>query len=207
MIDKENYLSDPCRASSIPYYKEKDMEVPKHILIINDKEYVPHSKHEYTEELYFRLIHNLSGVTAPLLPEGFSLVQLNDEELSQHINSCYENISISLQEIKNIRQSEVYDKELIIAVKDDASGEIAASGIAVFDREINEGVLEWIQVSENYRRRGIGEFIVRYLLCKLKSKADFVTVSGKVYNKNNPEKLYRKCGFIGDNVWHVLWRK
>lgn len=207
MIDKEKYLSDPCRASSLPYYKEKEMAVPGHILIINDKEYKTHSKHEYVEELYFRLIHNLADVAVPLLPEGFSLVCLTDSELCEHINSCYENISISPNDIKKIKDSSVYNAELIIALRNDVTGEIAASGIAVFDREINEGVLEWIQVSENYSRRGIGEFIVRYLLYKLKDKADFVTVSGKVYNKNNPEKLYRKCGFIGDNVWHVLWRK
>ena len=35
----------------------------------------------------------------------------------------------------------------------------------------------------------------------------FHAIPSTGYNKNNPEKLYRKCGFIGDNVWHVLWRK
>jgi hypothetical protein len=35
-------------------------------------------------------------------------------------------------------------------------------------------------------------------------KADFVTVSGRVDNRTNPERLYRRCGFEGNDVWCVL---
>ena len=38
----------------------------------------------------------------------------------------------------------------------------------------------------------------------LKNIADFTTVSGEVDNKTNPEKLYRRCGFEGDDIWYVL---
>lgn len=34
--------------------------------------------------------------------------------------------------------------------------------------------------------------------------ADFATVSGKVNNITNPERVYRKCGFEGNDIWHVL---
>ena len=35
----------------------------------------------------------------------------------------------------------------------------------------------------------------------------FVTVAGQCNNPSEPEKLYRKCGFTGDDVWHVMKRK
>jgi len=38
-------------------------------------------------------------------------------------------------------------------------------------------------------------------------KANFVTVSGEVDNSTNPEALYRKCGFIGDDIWHIMTKK
>lgn len=92
------------------------------------------------------------------------------------------------------------------AVVDSATEKIAASGIAELDAEIGEGVLEWIQVSPAYRRRGLGEAIVRELLGRLKPMADFVTVSGRMNNETRPELLYKKCGFGDMVIWHVLMR-
>ena len=38
----------------------------------------------------------------------------------------------------------------------------------------------------------------------MKEKADFVTVSGECDNPTNPETLYRKCGFNGNDIWYVF---
>jgi len=84
---------------------------------------------------------------------------------------------------------------------------VAASGIAELDRDCGEGVLEWIQVSEQHRRRGLGVYLVNELLWRMKDLARFVTVSGRCGNLNNPEGLYRKCGFTGDDVWHILRKR
>ena len=82
-----------------------------------------------------------------------------------------------------------------------------ATGIAELDREIGEGVLEWIQVSKSHRGCGLGSYIVSQLLWRMKDKARFVTVSGQCYNPTNPEGLYRKCGFTGNDVWHILRKR
>ena len=37
--------------------------------------------------------------------------------------------------------------------------------------------------------------------------ATFATVSGQCNNPTNPEALYRKCGFTGSDVWHVLRKR
>ena len=62
-------------------------------------------------------------------------------------------------------------------------------------------------MSEKYRGKGIGKFIVNELLQRMKDKASFVTVSGQVNNSTNPQALYRKCGFEGNDIWHIMHKK
>lgn len=83
---------------------------------------------------------------------------------------------------------------------------LVGCGIADFDREAKEGILEWIQVLPEYRGKKIGKMIVNELLFRMKN-ADFATVSGKINNRTNPERLYRSCGFVGNDIWHVLTKK
>ena len=52
-----------------------------------------------------------------------------------------------------------------------------------------------------------GYDIIKELLWRGREYAKFATVSGKVENKTKPEALYRKCGFIGNDVWHILRKK
>ena len=84
---------------------------------------------------------------------------------------------------------------------------IVGCGIADFDKELSEGIIEWVQVIPAYRGNKIGQLIVSELLGRMKSIAKFATVSGKVNNITNPEKLYRKCGFVGHDVWHILTKR
>ena len=63
--------------------------------------------------------------------------------------------------------------------------------------------MEWIQILPDYRGKKLGKMIVNELLCRMK-RAEFATVSGKINNPTNPERLYRSCGFIGNDIWHIL---
>ena len=58
-----------------------------------------------------------------------------------------------------------------------------------------------------YRGKNIGTAIVKALLWRGREYAKFATVSGKVENGTKPEALYRKCGFTGNDVWHVLHKR
>lgn len=207
MITKDDYLSAPCRASSIPYWKAKSLSIPSGMLIVLDEEYEKTKYHEYTDEPYFRLIHDLQNLSAPILPEGYSLSEATLGEFAEHINSCYESIGISESELKTCAARPVYHPSLWISVKDDQTGSIAATGIAEIDRDVGEGILEWIQVSKNARGKGLGRYIVSELLWRMKDAALFVTVSGQCNNPAKPEKLYRRCGFTGSDVWHILRKK
>lgn len=92
-------------------------------------------------------------------------------------------------------------------VKEKSTGKYVGCGMADFDIETKELILEWIQVLPQYRGKKIGQLIVTELLSKMKDVADFATVSSKVDNTTNPEALYRKCGFAGDDAWHILRKK
>ncbi len=207
MVTKEQYLVNPCRTSSLPYWKTKSISIPDNLLILHDAEF-SHSKYQqYIDAPYFRLSHDLQNLSAPKIPEGFSLCSISLKEYADHINACYDEISTSESELRRYTTQAVYNDRLWVALEDTRSGIIVATGIADLDREIGEGILEWIQVSEAYRRNGLGRYIVLELLWRMKDIANFVTVSGQCDNKTNPELLYRKCGFVGTDVWHILKQK
>ncbi|MBQ8137258.1 MAG: GNAT family N-acetyltransferase, partial [Clostridia bacterium] len=148
----------------------------------------------------------LKAVAPGLLPKGFSVVSADENGFAAHISRCYENEGVSADELRQYQNRRVYAPDLWIALSDQA-GRIAASGIAELDASIKEGILEWIQVSPEYRRRGLGRFVVNTLLCRLQGRADFVTVSGRMDNRTNPLALYRSCGFKSPVIWHVLRRR
>jgi len=46
--------------------------------------------------------------------------------------------------------------------------------------------------------------IVFALLNEIKNLgAEFATVSGRLDNVTEPLKLYKSCGFVGDDVWYI----
>ena len=207
MLTKDQYLADPCKVASIPYWKAKSITIPDGMKILHRDEYDVVDYQQYIDEPYFRLIHNLKGLAEPVLPQGYSLCTATLFEYAAHISSCYEEIGITAEELHGYTLRPVYDAALWLAVKETHTGTIVATGIAELDREIGEGILEWIQVSQNHRGKGLGRYVVSELLWRMKGKAGFATVSGQCNNASNPEKLYRKCGFTGNDVWHILRKR
>ena len=207
MITKEEYLKNPCKVSSLPYWKAKTITVPDGIKILHQDEYSAAEYPQYIDEPYFRLRHDLEDISEPVLPQGYSLCTATICEYAAHISSCYDGIGITEEELRSYTFRPVYDAALWLAIKENKTGSIVATGIAELDREINEGALEWIQVSQGHRGKDFAKYIVFELLWRLKSKAGFATVSGQCNNSTNPEKLYRKCGFSGDDVWHILRKR
>lgn len=207
MITKEQYLSEPCKAASIPYWKTKSIAIPDSMKVLHQDDFDEIEYRQYIDEPYFRLIHNLHGLSAPMLPQGYSFCKATLGDFAVHINGCYDGIGITETELRCYTARPVYDADLWLAIKDDQTGNIVATGIAERDREIGEGVLEWIQVSKGHRGNGLGSYIVSELLWRMKGTAQFATVSGQCNNTTNPEKLYRKCGFTGNDVWHILRKR
>lgn len=199
----EEYISNPCRASALPFWKTERLTMPQNILVVRDDEFDP-VIHTGCDTPYFKLMHDLKRVGTPRLPEGFRLSACDTADLARHINECYPDIGVTEGELSSYRTRFVHDPALWVCVRDKKSGRIAASGIAESDQRIGEGALEWIQVSPEYRRRGLGRFVVNELLSRLSTRAAFVTVSGRAEDPSMPSLLYKSCGFTGETLWHVI---
>lgn len=210
MMTIETYKRNPCKLSALPYWKIKTFNVPDNIKVIHDIDYVNTENCNEIDTKYFRLKHDFLNIEEAVLPKGFSykIVSTNNSnellDVVRIINESYEHIKVNLSQVQSWIESNVFKKELWIFIQDDELKENIALGIAELDQEVREGMLEWIQVLPSYRGRGIGCAIVTKLLFNMKSYADFVTVSGELNNKTNPERLYRRCGFTGNDIWHVI---
>lgn len=207
MLTKEQYLANPCGAASLPYWKMKSLTIPNGMVILHRDEYREIEWQQHVAEPYFRFMHNMQDLSVPVLPGNYEVYSAVASEFAKHINSCYEGIGITEEEMRGYAEHPVYDASLWLAVKDRKTGKIVATGVAELDREIGEGILEWIQVSRGHRGKDLGRYIVSELLWRMKDQAAFATVSGQCNNSSNPEGLYRRCGFSGDDVWYILRKK
>ena len=194
---KEEYIASPTRASSLPYWKTITLSKIKKIKIVDRIE--DNSLNKY----YFKLVHYLKNCERPKLSEGFEFIKASTEEYAKHINFCYENIHTTKDQLDEYKNHFVYDDNLWIAIKDKRSGKIVGSAIAELDSSIKEGVLEWVQVSKEYRNMGIGTILVKELLYRMSDKAMFVCVCGDMNNPANPLALYEKCGFTDKVIWCI----
>jgi len=70
---------------------------------------------------------------------------------------------------------------------------------------VPEASLEWVQVHPAYRGKGLGKALVNELSQRALEEVAFLTVSGEVESEFQPEQLYRRCGFTGDDVWWLLY--
>lgn len=205
MITKEEYLKNPCRMLSIPYWKYKNIKLPENIIPIHIDDYKNNIKYK-NKDIFKRLSHNLLNINSTR-EDRFILKEVDIEKdipiVINIINKSYENISVNHEQIISYTKTKVYNSSLwiIIYLEDKPVG----LGIADYDGELKEGILEWIQVLPEYRNISIGSFIVNELLKKIKSLGgEFTTVSFDKKNPSNPEKLYRKSGFTGEDIYYIL---
>lgn len=208
MLSLQEYLNDPCGTLSIPYWKSKGLIVPENMKIIHDRDYFGGMFSDYNDEVYFRLFHNLKNIGQVNLSDIEIVSGVSDiDEFVRLINASYSDLSVTKEQIESYRKTHVYCSDLWILLIEKASDTVVAGGIADYDRETKELILEWIQVLPHYRKKGYGQLVVKNLLLKMQDIAEFATVSGKVNNPANPQELYRKCGFTGNDVWHILTQK
>lgn len=208
MLSLQEYVNDPCGTFSIPYWKSKGLIVPENMKIIHDRDYFGGMLSGHYDEVYFRLFHNLKNIGQINLSDIEIVSGVSDiDEFVQLINASYSDLSVTKEQMESYRKTPVYRSDLWILLREKNSDTVVAGGIADFDRETKELILEWIQVLPDYRKKGYGQLVVKSLLLKMQNIAEFATVSGKVNNPTNPQGLYRKCGFTGNDVWHVLTQK
>lgn len=207
MTLKKEYSINPCRYSALPLYK--DIRVNKNtIRVIHETEFKEEILVQYkSHERFFRISHNIKKITKVITP-GFSYrvcdINKDIDIILNIINESYLNINIDNNRILNMIEDIVYYPDLWVFIVDESNNKEVALGICHFDKSVGEVELDWIQVLPQYRGRGLGKMLVSYILQNSPDDALFATVSGDVDNPNSPENLYRKCGFKGKDIWHIL---
>ena len=201
-MDINKYLQDPCGTLSIPYWKAKTLTIPDSIKIIHCRDW----NGQYSDfQRFFRVKHSLDDL-APIDFEYDTIsIDHQAKQLAKMINASYthENIIVSKEDILQWKNHETFREDLCICIHSD-DGIMVASGIAEYDETCQEGIIEWIQVLPEYRKKSLGKKIVYVLLQRLKAfGAAFVTVSGNLDNSTDPLSFYKKCGFKGDDVWYI----
>ncbi len=206
-MNAKDYICHPTEASALAYWKTSTVQVPENMLIVSDSAFDESYLQTYDDDPYGKLMHDMRAIGADTLPPDMRFASCSVEEYAAHINSCYMQEGVSAEELLSYRHRPVYDADLWLCVYDTANRQIAATGIAELDKDIREGILDWIQISPAYRGKGLGKVLVNEMLRRMRSKADFVTVSGRLNNPTNPVKLYKACGFGHMHIWHVLTKK
>ncbi len=162
------------------------------------------------QKAYFKATHSLAHIPAYPLPAGYHFqavkLPLEAEQVTAFINACYPHISLNTDTVLGWTQHSVFMPALWQWVIESGTGQPAALGIAEYDAAVREGALEWIQVSPQYRRQGLGKCLVAQLLALLTPQAVFVTVSGEQDHPEHPARLYQSCGFADLNTWWVFTR-
>lgn len=213
------YVRDPCDYSSLPYWKETTFSLPAHIKIYREREWLELSEIEKNAfekvDIFFRTKHNLDQIKAPTLPAEYVFRTFDSdreedfESALEIIHLSYPNMKVTKDKLRGSLKNGVYDGDLWVFIDKVGSEkkQVVAFGLADLDSSMQEGILEWIQVLPEYRRKGLGEALVNELLTRMKGKAKFATVSGDWNNSYQPVKLYEKCGFEGNRLWYIAYGK
>jgi len=155
------------------------------------------------QEDFFRLSIDLGQAAPCKRPPTLDAVPANLPEdaakIASFVSSCYEGIRLSEEHVVAWSEHPPFSPDLWIWIRETRSGRTVALGIAEHDPSIEDVSLEWIQVCRSARRRGIGRALVGELLERGRALGRIATVSGQVGSA--AERLYRSCGFSGDDVW------
>lgn len=200
MMTLEEYLQNPCGKLSLPLWKWNSIAVPQNITIMHHRDYSP--RPGCSESRFFRLYHGLRDIPQVDIP-GLRIDVIGEREYDtvlKIICAAYPGIQADRKWLEKLTRTAVYAPELWLMAWLD--GAPAGCLLADYDQYAREGILEWVQVLPQFRRRGVGKALVCEVLRRI--RGDFATVSGDMDNEAAPERLYRSCGFTGDDLWHIV---
>jgi len=203
MISKDIYLANPCKTYSIPYSKMKDFNNVSNVLIFHYESISIDQLKTYQVQTFFRLKHDLKKLNPGVYKTEEINIEKDIDELIMMINECYqhEKIQVKHDDFIELTHKDTFDASLWLKIVE--NNKMVATIIGCIDTDLKEGWIEWVQVLPSFQGRGYGKSIINSLLYKMKDNADFVTVSGHMDNVKDPEKIYRKCGFTGNDLWYI----
>ena len=205
--DETKMMALWCRKHSDCPFTRRELAAYSFILVHDDAMSLFNGFTFDRREPYFRIIHkgeppvyncptHCQYVTAD--PE------MDLEAVAEMIRACYPGSTMTATEVRSWLDHPVYDPYLWVWVVEDDTGKRVGLGIAEMDEAIGEASVEWVQVLPDEQGKGLGKAVVAELLRRVAGRATFTTVSGREDNRTHPERLYRRCGFTGSDVWWLL---
>ena len=208
-MELNEYWRNPCGLLSIPYWKQQRIHLPANMKILHQRDFSEEAAEGYRDQVYFRLQHSLDHIPR-IHAVGFRMedTSLQDAHvIADIISRSYQDIRMTESRVRAMGSSIAYCPSLWVMAREIATGQVVGCIIGEFDPASGEMSIEWVQVLPQFRRRGIGAAMVTEFLHRAPTGTRFVTVSGQVDNDTHPEELYRRCGFTGNDYWHILTKE
>lgn len=203
-LSADAYRRDPGKASALAYWKAVRNPTPVGVCVVHAS--ADHAAPGHPQR-FFKLVHHLVDIPDLPLPDGFRWISVADERWCEPIADLMADayggaMCVDAREVASWQTRPVHDARGWIGVVVDDERLVGAA-IADLDPVVGEISLDWIQVRPPWQGCGVGRALVTEVLRRFRHDADFATVAGDLDNEHAPERLYRACGFIGDDVWHV----
>ena len=109
MLHKETYKVNPCRESSLPYWKGKTFKLPEDMKVIHDEEFNDELLGIYNDNQYFRLLHSMDNINYELL-DGYYIKTAKLDDINiiiDVINESYTDISVTKEQMYSYTQTQV----------------------------------------------------------------------------------------------------
>jgi len=72
-MEKTVYLANPCKASSLPYWKSNLIQIPENMKVVLEDDLQSVEVQGYSDERFFKLIHHMKNIEKPMLGKtGFA---------------------------------------------------------------------------------------------------------------------------------------
>ena len=195
VITKQEYLASPCSALPLPY------------MVCGGKASVAEriggegiSIMSVPEGAFSRMIFRL-GDMERFESKEHSVRRLfiaDDADDASLIASLASACGAELN-IASFIKKPYYNEKLCAAVHEKATGECVCAGLGGIDTELKEAWFEALLIPDGHIGGSASRLLINELLRRMAPMAEFVTANAPC--GSNLERLLRKCGFTGGDIW------
>nr|WP_295682185.1 hypothetical protein [uncultured Lachnoclostridium sp.] len=112
-MTKSEYINNPGRMASLPFWKEQKYGNLSTMKIIHEENYLESDYKDYSKKHYFKLTHRLNEIPRQEIDSTLEVGEIKKEQIelvAEFINQCYKNIHVSKDEVKKWMEERVYSR-------------------------------------------------------------------------------------------------
>ena len=95
-MTKSEYINNPGRMASLPFWKEQKYGNLSTMKIIHEENYLESDYKDYSKKHYFKLTHRLNEIPRQEIDSTLEVGEIKKEQIelvAEFINQCYKNIA------------------------------------------------------------------------------------------------------------------